>query len=95
MVTASGKPVRGEYWPCCNWTPHEDNILSNNQFDVKNKTINEFWQSKQMNEIRSLMLDGKPIAGCKACYDEERNGTASLRQQENNGWARHKDLPNV
>ena len=95
MVTASGKPVRGEYWPCCNWTPHADNILSNNQFDVKNKTINEFWQSKQMNEIRSLMLDGKPIAGCKACYDEERNGTASLRQQENNGWARHKDLPNV
>lgn len=95
MVTASGKPVRGEYWPCCNWTPHADNILSNNQFDVKNKTINEFWQSKQMNEIRSMMLDGKPIAGCKACYDEERNGTASLRQQENKGWARHKDLPNV
>ena len=95
MVTASGKPVRGEYWPCCNWTPHADNILSNNQFDVKNKTIGEFWQSDQMNQIRSNMLEGKPVAGCKACYDEERNGTASLRQQENNGWARHKDLPDI
>ncbi len=95
MVTASGKPVRGEYWPCCNWTPHEDKTLAGNNFDVQNKTIAEFWQSDQMNLIRTKMLEGKPVAGCKACYDEELNGTASLRQQENNGWSRHKDLPNI
>ena len=95
MVTASGKPVRGEYWPCCNWTPHADDILSGKQFDVKNKPIEEFWQSTEMNKIRSMMLEGKPIKGCKACYEEESNGTASLRQQENNGWSRHKDLPNI
>ena len=95
MVTASGKPVRGEYWPCCNWTPHNDNILNSKDFNVKDSTIADFWQSNEMNKIRSMMLEGKPIAGCKACYDEERNGTASLRQQENNGWNRHKDLPNI
>lgn len=93
MVTASGKPVRGEYWPCCNWTPHADKILSGKQFDVQNKSINDFWQSDEMNQIRQMMLEGKPVAGCTACYQEERNGTASLRQQENNGWSRHKDLP--
>ena len=53
MVTASGKPVRGEYWPCCNWTPHADKILKDKNFDVKNKTIAEFWQSDEMNEIRN------------------------------------------
>jgi MoaA/NifB/PqqE/SkfB family radical SAM enzyme len=95
MVTASGKPVRGEYWPCCNWTPHNDNILHSKGFNVKESTIADFWQSNEMNKIRSMMLDGKPVAGCQACYDEERNGTASLRQQENNGWSRHKDLPNI
>ena len=39
MVTASGKPVRGEYWPCCNWTPHADKILKDKNFNVENKTI--------------------------------------------------------
>ena len=95
MVTASGRPVRGEYWPCCNWTPHNDNILKNKKYDVKNSTINDFWQSDEMNQIRTQMLEGKPIAGCKACYEEELNGTASLRQQENNGWSRHRDLPDI
>ena len=95
MVTASGKPVRGEYWPCCNWTPHNDKILSNKGYDVKNSSISDFWQSAEMNLIRTKMLEGKPVAGCKACYEEESNGTASLRQQENNGWNRHRDLPNI
>ena len=95
MVTASGKPVRGEYWPCCNWTPHNDKILSNKGYDVKNASISDFWQSEEMNLIRTKMLEGKPVAGCKACYEEESNGTASLRQQENNGWNRHRDLPNI
>ena len=95
MVTASGKPVRGEYWPCCNWTPHKDKILSNKGYDVKNSSISDFWQSDEMNLIRTNMLEGKPVAGCKACYEEESNGTASLRQQENNGWNRHRDLPNI
>jgi hypothetical protein len=48
-----------------------------------------------MNLIRTKMLEGKPVSGCKACYEEELNGTASLRQQENNGWNRHRDLPNI
>jgi len=95
MVTASGKPVRGEYWPCCNWTPHNDKILNNKGYDVKNASISDFWQSDEMNLIRTKMLEGKPVAGCKACYEEESNGTASLRQQENNGWNRHRDLPNI
>ena len=95
MVTASGKPVRGEYWPCCNWTPHNDNILNAKGYNVKESTIADFWQSDEMNKIRSMMLEGKPVSGCNACYEEERNGTASLRQQENNGWSRHKDLPDV
>ena len=93
MVTASGKPVRGEYWPCCNWTPLNDTILKDKGYNVKDRTISEFWQSSEMNTIRNMMIQGKPVPGCKSCYDEERNGTASLRQQENNGWLRHKDLP--
>ncbi len=95
MVTASGKPVRGEYWPCCNWTPHNDTLLKNKGYDVKNASISDFWQSDEMNLIRTKMLEGKPVAGCKACYEEESNGTASLRQQENNGWNRHRDLPDI
>ena len=91
MITASGKPVRGEYWPCCNWTPHADTILKDKKFDVKNKTIKEFWQSKEMNHIRERMLEGRPIPGCTACYQEEQSGTASLRQQENEGWVRMKE----
>ena len=95
MITASGKPVRGEYWPCCNWTPHNDTILKNKKFDVQNKTVKEFWQSDEMNQIRNMMLEGKAIAGCTACYQEERNGTASLRKQENNGWTRIKEFPKI
>ena len=95
MVTASGKPVRGEYWPCCNWTPTQDDLLPGKGYDVENSSIEEFWQSDEMNLIRNRMLEGKPISGCTACYQEERMGTASLRQQENKGWSRMREMPPI
>tara|TARA_E500000318_G_scaffold94132_2_gene93438 strand:- start:478 stop:1716 length:1239 start_codon:yes stop_codon:yes gene_type:complete len=95
MVTASGKPVRGEYWPCCNWTPTQDDILPGKGYDVENSSIEQFWQSDEMNLIRNKMLEGKPISGCTACYQEERMGTASLRQQENKGWSRMREMPPI
>jgi len=95
MVTASGKPVRGEYWPCCNWTPTQDDILPGKGYDVENSTIEQFWQSDEMNLIRNKMLEGKPVSGCTACYQEERMGTASLRQQENKGWSRMREMPPI
>ena len=46
-------------------------------------SIREMINSETFKEVRLEMLDGKEPSACKRCYDEERDGIKSKRQEEN------------
>jgi hypothetical protein len=46
-------------------------------------SIREMINSDTYKEVRLEMLDGKEPSACKRCYDEERVGIKSKRQEEN------------
>lgn len=46
-------------------------------------SIREMINSDTYKEVRLEMLDGKEPSACKRCYDEERAGIKSKRQEEN------------
>lgn len=49
-------------------------------------SIREMINSESFKEVRLEMLDGKEPAACKRCYDEERVGIKSKRQEENSRY---------
>ena len=61
----------GLYGPC----PHTPNLWQN-KFSIKDK-----WQSEEMQKLRNNFLQNKKDSQCKRCWDEEKNGTPSLRQR--------------
>jgi sulfatase maturation enzyme AslB (radical SAM superfamily) len=56
---------------CCR---HDTNAIIKDSFD---KTF----KGGKIQEIRELMLAGKPVAGCEQCYVEEEQGIESMRQR--------------
>lgn len=68
--THSASTATGEQVLCCRSRP------SLSQY----KTVDEYWNSKQMSDIRLKMLAGEKINHCQSCYDEEEQGIESMRQ---------------
>jgi molybdenum cofactor biosynthesis enzyme MoaA len=56
---------------CCR---HDTNVIIEENFEKS-------FKSGKIQEIRELMLEGKPVAGCEQCYIEEEQGVESMRQQ--------------
>ena len=50
-----------------------------NLFDASKNSIDEYWNSNRMKEIRRKMIAGEKIRDCERCYKQEEQGTASLR----------------
>jgi len=64
---------------CC--TTIQDLPMDNNYnlFDANKHTIDEYWNSNRMKEIRRKMIAGKKIRDCERCYQQEEQGAQSLR----------------
>lgn len=58
--------------PCCNW--------KRNNGDVIASTAHEGFHGIKIQQIRQDMLDGKAIANCEYCYNDEAIGAKSFRQ---------------
>lgn len=52
--------------------------------DLKKTTIVEFWNSKQIADIRLKMIAGEPVKECHRCYEYEDKGLSSLRLNATN-----------
>jgi len=50
-----------------------------NLFDARKHSIDQYWNSNRMKEIRRKMIAGEKIRDCERCYREEAQGTMSLR----------------
>jgi MoaA/NifB/PqqE/SkfB family radical SAM enzyme len=68
---------------CCTTVqniPTDDNYTL---FDANKHTIDEYWNSNRMKEIRRKMIAGEKIRDCERCYRQEEKGVESLRKTEN------------
>ena len=48
--------------------------------------LEEIWNSDQMRAIRQDMVEGRKIAGCEECYQNEALGGTSMRIRDNQSW---------
>lgn len=64
---------------CC--TTIQDIPTDNNYnlFDANKHSIEDYWNSNRMKEIRRKMIAGEKIRDCERCYKQEEQGTQSLR----------------
>ena len=68
----------GSITPCCVGEPFSENL--------NETTFSKAWNSSSMRNLRKAMLEGRPSAECKRCYDEEKAGIASHRVRSNDYW---------
>ena len=57
--------------------------------NVTSDSINDFWHSDYIKNVRSKMLKGEYVKECTSCYQSEEQGQISLRNHYNN---RYKDF---
>ncbi len=48
----------------------------------RNKSLEEIWNSKEVNDLRDSLLNGEQPDRCKKCWDFESSGASSLRIRE-------------
>lgn len=71
----------GEVLPCC-WA-------SSMGLYLKDKTLNEVWNSEEIRNLRVNMLKGIESPNCEYCYTCEKVGQESYRQQTNIKYKHH------
>jgi len=101
-IHAQTKP-NGQIKPCCRFDhKHKDYRLQDNtykfdDFNVNSINFTDTLNSTAWQEIRTDMIAGKPVAGCRKCYKEEDVGVEyqlnkpnkknkSMRVKENSKW---------
>jgi len=74
--------TNGKMRLCC--TTMQDLPTDNNYnlFDAGKHTIDEYWNSNRMKEIRRKMIAGEKIRDCERCYRQEELGVESLRSTQ-------------
>jgi radical SAM protein with 4Fe4S-binding SPASM domain len=73
----------GRAYPCC---------MGRAQHSVgnfKEKPMREIWNDQPMREMRLNMLEDKPCAECGHCYEQEKSGFASMRNNSNKNFGQH------
>ena len=48
-------------------------------FDASKHSLDDYWNSERMREIRRKMIAGEKVRDCERCYEQEAQGVSSLR----------------
>lgn len=76
----------GQAYPCC---------LSESDYPVgnlHNSTMKEVWNSDEYKTLRRNMLNEVPSKECARCYERERHGFVSMRNDVNKNFGHHIGL---
>lgn len=75
--------------PCCimKRNTHKLKTDQGETITIKN-SLSDAWNSREMKHIRTAMVNGQPLEGCKVCYLQENSGRISNRQFANIEWSR-------
>lgn len=78
--------TNGKVAPCCMSSIHGGNELG----DLRaNPNLADAWNSDNMKQLRMNMLEGKKSSICTHCYDYEKVGKFSERNQYNRDYKRY------
>ena len=75
--------VNGEVRLCCKVPVSESIKIDNNKATLATHSIEDFWYSDYMNNVREQMILGQPVKDCKQCYYEDSINLKSKRLNEN------------
>ena len=56
------------------------------EFHSSTSTLDEVWNSADLNSVRDKMIEGTPIHDCNVCYNAEKSGGGSLRKDLVREW---------
>lgn len=77
----------GKYRPCCR-------INDYSGYNINQHTIQEWWNSDYLNDLRGKFLRGEQPTECWRCWRQEEQGAESFRTDSNRTWAwRPGDTP--
>ena len=75
----------GRAYPCCladYWHPIGD---------LRKNTMAEVWNQEPYRALRTNMLEDKPCKECTKCYEHEKNGFFSMRNDANRNYGHNID----
>lgn len=74
--------------PCCMMkrNTHRLRTDSGELITIKHQ-LSDAWNSQEMKHIRTAMVSGQELEGCKVCYLQESSGRTSNRQFSNMEWS--------
>ena len=75
----------GELAPCCKFQKH----YYNQQLDIKTHSLDEYFGSEMINNIKQEFQNNAWPIGCERCQVEESNGIESKRQLDYIRWKDH------
>ena len=67
---------------CCTTVQDLPTDNNYNLFDANTHSVNDYWNSNRMKEIRRKMIAGEKIRDCERCYRQEEQGVESLRSTQ-------------
>lgn len=73
----------GRVYPCClsdYWHPLGD---------LRRNTMREVWNQEPYRQLRQNMLADQPSKECTKCYEQERHGAFSMRNDANRNYGHH------
>jgi organic radical activating enzyme len=73
----------GRAYPCClsdYWHPLGD---------LRKNTMEEVWNQEPYRQLRVNMLNDQPSKECVKCYENEKNGLFSMRNDANRNYGHH------
>ena len=73
----------GEMRPCCAWRADAVRDEQGQKFNINTHTIDQYHNSKELNDVRRRLLAGEKIEQCRKCYHEESVGVRSMRVRKN------------
>ena len=73
----------GRVYPCCFGDYHMP------MGNLRDNTMEEVWNNDEYKKLRKNMLNEKPSAVCKKCYEQEGNGIFSLRNSINQSHGKY------
>lgn len=75
----------GEAYPCC---------MADDRYPIgsmRESSLSELWNGDAMKTLRKNVLTETPAKECTKCYDQERNGLFSKRNNANKTYGQHID----
>ena len=74
--------TNGKFRLCCTTAQDIETDDQYHSFQAGKHSIDDYWNSNRMKEVRRKMIAGEKIRDCERCYRQEEQGVQSLRSTD-------------